>query len=208
MALPVLCLASLLGACSQAQRAYAPLPELTVGVACFSQPGSVTELMAGYIPDNQGIAGPETLAVLDTQLRSSLGATPRSYVYLDPVPSALARGGFRSSRPGNNALQYWTHIGKEAGVDLLIVPMLIDWHEREGGEAGVTKSAEVTTDMFLIDVRAAGNLLQRSYYSEKQTGLSNNLLDIGTFITRGGKWVTGEQLVQEAIDKAIVEFGL
>jgi hypothetical protein len=207
-ALPALCLglASLLGACAQPQRPYAPLPELSIGVASFSQPTNVTDLMAGYIPDDQGMAGPETLMALNAQLRSSLGATPRSCVYLDPVPATLARSG-GSARPGN-ALQHWVRVGKQAGVDVLIVPMLIDWHEREGGEAGVTKSAAVTTDMFLIDVREAGNLLQRSYYSEKQTGLTNNLLDLGTFIKRGGKWVTGGQLVQEAIDKAIREFGL
>ena len=93
-------------------------------------------------------------------------------------------------------------------MDLLIVPMVIDWHEREGSNAGVTTSAAITTDIFLIDTRGQGNLLQRSFYREKQTGLASNLLNITTFAKRGARWVTAEELAQEAMQKALQEFGL
>ena len=200
----------LLAACaSQPHRAQTPLPELSVGVASFSQPTNDLELMAGYIPDNQGIIGPDAVIKLDTDLRAELAKTPRVYKYLDPIPLQQEQKAGRSDRPGrSSALNYWVNVGKKAGVDLLIVPMVVDWHERQGSGAGVTISAAVTLDFFLIDVRGQGNLLQRSFYREKQTGLSNNFLEIGTFVKRGGKWVTAEELSLEAIQKAVQEFGL
>ncbi len=205
----LMCL-SLLAACSQPQRAQqAPLPELSVGVVPFFQPTSTIELMAGYIPDDQGHIDPESLLRIDTNLRTALDKTGRSYKYLDAVGYKEGKEvGMAMRQNRRSALSFWAEIGKREGVDLLIVPTVVDWHERQGGEAGVTTSAAVTIDIFLIDCRGEGNLLQRAYYSEKQTGLANNLLNIGTFFKRGAKWVTAEQLTQEAIEKAIQEFGL
>ena len=190
-------------------KAQAPLPALSVGVACFFQPTSDLELMAGYIPDKQGMIDEGALLRLDADFRAALAQTGRAYKYLDPIPLLEEQRPSRSERPGSNsALSYWVNIGKKAEVDVLIVPMVIDWHEREGSEAGVTISAAVTTDTFLIDTRGQGNLLQRSFYREKQVGLANNLMNLGTFIKRGGKWVTADKLAQEAMHKTIQEFGL
>jgi hypothetical protein len=203
-------LIGLLAACaSQPYKGQAPLPELSIGVASFSQPTNDLELMAGYIPDKQGKIDANNLLRLDADFRAALERTGRPYAYLDPIPLLQEQKVSRSDQPGrSSALDYWVKIGKKAGVDLLIVPMVVDWHEREGSDAGVTTSAAVTTDMFLIDARGQGNLLQRSFYREKQVGLANNILDLGTFIKRGGKWVTAGKLAEEAMQKAIQEFGL
>jgi hypothetical protein len=200
----------LLTACaSEIHKAQTPLPELSIGVACFSQPTNDLELMAGYIPDNQGKIDAGGLLRLDDGFRAALDKTGRACTYLNPIPLLQEQRAVRSEQPGrSSALAYWVNIGKKAGVDLLIVPMVVDWHEREGSDAGVTISAAVTTDMFLIDARGQGNLLQRSFYREKQVSLSNNILDIATFLKRGGKWVTAEELAGEAMQKAIQEFGL
>ena len=199
----------LVSCASQPHKAQVPLPELSIGVASFLQPTNDLELMAGYIPDKQGMIDHSALMRLDTDFRTALSRTSRSYIYLDPIPPLQEQKVSRSERPDrSNALTYWTNIGQKAGVDLLIVPMVIDWHEREGSNVGVTTSAAVTTDIFLIDARGKGNLLQRSFYREKQVSLASNILDIGTFIKRGGRWVTAGELAQEAMQKAIQEFGL
>ena len=201
---------SLLFACSSKHHAaQEPLPPLSIGVVNFSQPTSDLELMAGYLPDNQGMIDPHTLMRLDADFRAALDKTGRSYKYLGAVSPHGEQKFSLSERFGSsNALHYWIGVGKKADVDFLIVPMVVDWHEREGSGAGVTVSASVITDIFLIDARGQGNLLQRSYYREKQVGLANNLLNFATFVKRGGKWVTAETLAKEAMDKAIQEFGL
>ena len=201
---------SLLAACSsQFHTAQEPLPLLSIGVVNFSQPTNDLELMAGYLPDNQGAIDPHALLRLDAGFRAALDKTGRSYTYLGAVSPHGEQKSSSFERFGSgNALHYWIGVGKKADVDFLIVPMVVDWHEREGSGAGVTVSASVITDIFLIDARGQGNLLQRSYYREKQVGLANDLLNFAAFFRRGGKWVTAEALAQEAMRKAIQEFGL
>ena len=64
-------------------------------------------------------------------------------------------------------------------------------------------------DFYLIDTREPGGaLVARSHFKEKQVGLSDNLMNFNTFIKRGAKWVTTEELAQEGMDKMIKEFGL
>ena len=51
-------------------------------------------------------------------------------------------------------------------------------------------------------------MVQRAHYAETQEALTNNLLGIGEFFKRKGKWVTAETLCSEGMDKAILELGL
>ena len=209
LAIAMLTCLSLLAACSQPQRAQSPLPEVSVGVAAFFQPTRTVELMAGYIPENQGLIDPESLLRIDTNLRTALGQTARSFTFFNPLTMDQEKSkGVAEHLHRRSALSFWAEVGRREGVDLLIVPTIVDWNERRGGDAGVTHPAGVIVDIFLIDCRGDGNLLQRSHFNEKQASLANNLLNVGTFFKRGGRWITAEQLTQEAIEKAIQEFGL
>ena len=112
-------------------------------------------------------------------------------------------------RERNGALAHWAKIGKDMGVDLLIVPQILDWRERAGSSAGVTTSAAVNMDFYLIDVREPGGaLVSRSHFKEKQVGLSDNLMNFDTFLKRGAKWLTAQELAMEGMQKMIKEFGL
>lgn len=88
------------------------------------------------------------------------------------------------------------------GVDLLIVPQILDWRERAGA-ARVTTSAAVNMDFYLIDVREPGALVSRSHFKEKQVGLSDNLMNFDTFLKRGAKWLTVQELAMEGMQKMI-----
>ncbi len=197
----------MLGACATGQAPKGQtLPLVSVGVASFTQPTGTLELLAGYIPENQGKADLKDLAALDVSFNNLLTQTARTYNFINTTginPNLKAR-----NQQNDNALAYWVEVGKANKVDLLIVPMVINWHERQGGGAGATDSAEVIVDFFLIDTRGEGRLVNRSHFEEKQASLSDNLLDVGTFFSRGGKWLSANELSQEAMEKAIREFGL
>ena len=125
--------------------------------------------------------------------------THRSYVF---IPKA----GGADPRERNGALAHWAKIGKDMGVDLLIVPQILDWRERAGSSAGVTTSAAVNMDFYLIDVREPGGaLVSRSHFKEKQVGLSDNLMNFDTFLKRGAKWLTAQELAMEGMQKMIKE---
>ena len=177
---------SLLAACQKTTPSTPDLPDLKVGVVGVEQPKGTTDLLAGFIPEDR---------VLKT-------TTHRSYVF---IPKA----GGADPRERNGALAHWAKIGKDMGVDLLIVPQILDWRERAGSSAGVTTSAAVYMDFYLIDVREPGGaLVSRSHFKEKQVGLSDNLMNFDTFLKRGAKWLTAQELAMEGMQKMIKEFGL
>lgn len=207
LALLVLTLLAVLPGCSQRQRGPAPLPDATIGVAAFTQPTAMADLLAGYIPEDQQKVEEETFADLDRAFGDILrGETKRVYSFAATKPSLSTQAGGRTGgRP--QALAYWVEVGRQADVDFLLVPQVIDLHERQGGDMGVTESASIMMDVFLIDVKG-GTLVKRSNYDEKQMGLADNLLEVGKFVGRKGKWLSALDLAREGMRKAVKEFGL
>lgn len=204
----VVSLLILISACQRNAPSAPELPDLSIGVAGVMQPMGTTDLLAGFIPEGRVLASPEAVTAFNDALMQKLKTqTRRNYTFIPQAGGNDPTG--RRSASRNGALAYWTSVGKRMGVDLLIVPQLIDWREREGGSAGVTSSAAVNMDFFLIDVRGEeGELLSRSHFREKQVGLADNLMNFNTFFKRGAKWLTAQDLAMEGVQKMIKEFGL
>ena len=62
-------------------------------------------------------------------------------------------------------------------------------------------------EFFLINV-ANGSIMTRSVFEEKQEGLVDNLMNVGTFFKRRGQWVTAEELTEDGMRKAVKDMGL
>jgi hypothetical protein len=180
--------------------------DLRVGTAWFTQPTSTRELITGRLPEVQGKIGPALLGDLDHILARTLaGHSDRRYVALYAPDHGQSMDYSESGSP--LGLQTWLRIGRSADVDLLLVPQVINWQERDGGEIGVARSAAVKVEFYLLDI-ARSRLLKHAVFEEEQVGLTENLLTLGSFIKRKGRWVSAEELATEAIIQAIREFGL
>ncbi len=205
MALAIMVLA---GCATEKIQPVAPLSAVSVGIVGAIQPMGTTDLLAGYIPEGRELAPSEALIAFDDSLLDQVKAQADKARTIVPIPSAK---GVNPSQPRsaerNTALTHWVAVGKKANVELIIVPQILNWHERQGSNAGVVSSAEVDVQFYLIDTVNA-TLVSRSVYREKQQSLAGNLLDAKTFFKRGGKWVTAQQLADEGIAKMIQEFGL
>ena len=189
---------------------------LSIGVAPFVQPLTRVDLLAGYIPEKQERVTPEQLAALDSLFEAKLQNRNADFRFLSRagLPSAPAT----DARGRRSALATWLDYARKQKVELLVLPMILDWQERQGGDMGVTSPASVNMDIFLLDTRDASAralpgggeipVVQRAHYAETQEALTNNLLGIGEFFKRKGKWVTAETLCSEGMDKAILELGL
>ena len=179
----------LLSACqSHIEAPPLPLPDLRVGIAPFTQPTQATELLAGFVPEAQSRIPAEAAQELDDALAARLERTGRRYSFLSP---GVVQGPLLEDGQGRrSALATWVQRAKEADMDVLLVPQVIDWRERVGGETGVVSPAAVVIDYFLVDARDDGALLQRSHYAVQQQALAENLLTIKAFLQRGGKWVS------------------
>lgn len=190
---------------SPVEQPFAIPQDMKIGVAAFTQPLTAGELIAGNIPERQGRAPADALARLDALLHDELGRTNRLYAWLPKRLSAPTKAYRDATAP--SALSGWAAFGRQFNIDFLLAPQLINWHQREGSSAGVTSSAHVRVEFFLIDVKNA-RVLRRSIFEEKQVGLADNILTMGDFIKRKGAWVTAEDLTREAVAKAVKELGL
>ncbi len=198
--------------CSRKPTSTAEVPHLlshtyTVSVAPFTQPTSPTDLIVGNLPQPQGRISDEDLARLNAELRSVLasGTEKRHYRYLTSPVHTHSVHVHASAQP--KGLATWITYGKAHRADLLLVPQVLNWHEREGSKAGVTQSAEVRVEFFLLKV-GQGTIMARSVFDEKQRPLTDNFLEIGAFVKRKGAWVSATDLAVEGMQKAKREFGL
>ncbi len=74
------------------------------------------------------------------------------------------------------------------------------FEERKGGNFAVERPAGVGFHMHLME----GNVVGRVFvFDEDQQALSQNILKIGKFFKRGGKWVTADQLAEEGINAGL-----
>lgn len=178
-----------------------------ISVAPFSQPVNPGQLIAGQIPEDQGKVPQDVLLNLDMDLRGVLmSKTSRQFAF---IPACVFQDyeGAAHSQNKPEGLATWLAYGKQHGAEYLLVPQVMNWHEREGSQAGVQKSAHVRLEFFLLNVKD-GLVVSRSVFEEKQVGLVDNLLGVADFVKRKGQWVTARQLADEAMENAVKEMGL
>lgn len=202
-------IALFLAGCSRQQQAPMKTQpsNVSVGIARFTQPMNTADLLAGTLPEDYPAINPAVLLELDQVFDATLSeALARPFVHSNV--SIACEQGLRDANQGiNSAMRYWVAVGKCMDVDLILVPMLMRWEERDGGRAGVVRPASVTLDFFLIDTRDS-TLVSRTRYDETQAALTDNLLDINKFVRRGGRWVTATDLAREGMNRAIKSMGL
>ncbi|WP_300773394.1 hypothetical protein [uncultured Desulfovibrio sp.] len=212
MALLALCLALFSLGCTRQPRTTADIPRslspsYSIAVAPFTQPISTSQLIMGEIPKNQGRIAPEMLPSLDRALRDVLlTETKRHYTFVPrhmPLPDKMRY--HDSNQP--QALSAWAAFAKGLKTDLLLVPQVLNWHQREGSRAGVTRPAHVRVEFFLINAQQ-GTILDRSVYDVEQTSLTSNLLEIGEFFKRQAGWATADELAREGMVKAVKDMTL
>lgn len=208
----LLSLLVLTGGCNRKPASTADVPrslshQYKIAVAPFTQPRDISQLIMGQLPQPQALAARDVLIAQDRQLRDVLyTTTKRSYDFLPrtrPLPD-LKRF-HTSERP--QALPLWVEYARKTSADILFIPQILTWRDRQGSAAGVTKPAHVRLEFFLLNIKE-GNIIGHSVYEVEQQGLTENLLNVGDFFKRQGKWVTAEELAREAMIKAVKDLNL
>ncbi len=186
-------------------------PAGKLAVAGFANPRFSWELLAGYLPEEGKTVSGGVLMGLDETVRLTLA----KHGVVDYVPpSAVSRCSesltYEDTGTGRvAALKYWLKVGDCADVDYLLVPQLLYWKERVGGEMTAGNPSSVMLDLYLVDVNN-----QRIYpggryhFDETQAPLSENLLEAGKYVDRGGKWISAQELAAEGIEAGLEELGL
>jgi hypothetical protein len=74
------------------------------------------------------------------------------------------------------------------------------FQERRGSNIAVDKPASVG---FHAHLYAGGSLVKTVVFDETQQPLSENLLKLGTFLKRGARWITVDELCREGVERVI-----
>ncbi|MHC1701982.1 MAG: hypothetical protein AB9900_13585 [Humidesulfovibrio sp.] len=202
--LAILCVL-VLGACAPKPITPQPRPLGNIAVAAFTAPKYNWELLAGYLPEEGKGVQPEIL----TRLDATLDQTLRSHgVKVSSTPVATRQCQEivvfeRAGKSRESAWAYWLSVGRCLPADFILVPQVLYWKELEGGG----NPASVIIDLFLLDVKAE-RVVNRYHFDETQKALSDNLLDMGKFVRRGGEWVAADVLAKEGIEAGLREMGL
>ena len=96
-------------------------------------------------------------------------------------------------------------VGAELEADGIILGYVYRFRERKGFSLSVEKPASVAFEIHLIRV-SDGAIVWRGIFDKTQASLMENLLQIGSFLKEGGKWVTAKELAAEGMDEVLKDF--
>ena len=166
----LLSLLVLTGGCNRKPASTADVPrslshQYKIAVAPFTQPRDISQLIMGQLPQPQALAARDVLIAQDRQLRDVLyTTTKRSYDFLPrtrPLPD-LKRF-HTSERP--QALPLWVEYARKTSADILFIPQVLTWRDRQGSAAGVTEPAHVRLEFFLLNIKDGSILAAATYPS-------------------------------------------
>lgn len=96
-------------------------------------------------------------------------------------------------------------MGRKTGADGVITGCVYRLEERVGANYSAEKAASAAFDAALIRV-ADGSVLWSARFDEAQKPLSENLLDMSSFLKRRGTWVTVSDFAKDALTKKLEGF--
>jgi hypothetical protein len=99
------------------------------------------------------------------------------------------------------------NVGEAVAVKHIVIGTVWRYKERVGSSGGATRPASVAFDVYLMDV-ASGALLWMASFDETQRSLSENVLDLKAFFSRGAKWLTANELARYGVKEIINQFPL
>ncbi len=125
------------------------------------------------------------------------------------IPASQPRGVMSDFQAeSKNALSeqdLWIETGRDLGADAVIVGHLFRFRERIGTKYSVEVPASVAFDIHLIGVRD-GRLLWGGNFDETQQSLFEDLYQLGTFLRRGGRWITAQELAVSGLEGVLNTF--
>ena len=98
----------------------------------------------------------------------------------------------------NGHLAHLIALGRRKGADTILAGYVYAFRDKQGGNYGVEEPARVVFELALISIKT-GSILWQSSFKETQQPLSENLLQLKTFIKRKGRWVSAWEMATTAM---------
>jgi len=103
------------------------------------------------------------------------------------------------------AKKAFTDKGRDKDAEVVLAGFVYRFRERVGKGYGAESPASVAFAMHLIRV-ADGRTIWSAHFEETQKSLGDNLFQLGSFLSRGGRWLTAEELAMSGLEKIFEKF--
>lgn len=97
-----------------------------------------------------------------------------------------------------------TALGKKLNCDAVLTTTIARFKQREGGEYASESPASVRFNMVLRHVKS-GAVLWSADFKETQESLLSNILSFNKAQSRGFKWITVEELLEQGIKERLAQ---
>jgi hypothetical protein len=155
-------------------------------------------MTTGFVPESAGL-------FLTFQLVSLMENNQTYTIYSSDGSEDLLSGLSGTDNAASSHLNLYVSAGKRAGADAVLIGHIFRFKERKGNRASVETAASVAFDLHLIDVDS-GKIVWTGNFDLTQRPLSENLLDLGSFIKRRASWVTAEELALGGLEDMLRRF--
>jgi len=144
---------------------------------------------------------------------ASFSLTSRLMTLLQPLSYTLVPGddvesilsGMDSDKKMSSELDRYVRLGKQKGVDAVLVGHIFRYTERLGNRYSIQSPASVAFDLHLIRIRDE-QIVWLGHFDETQQALTDNLLKADSFFKRGGTWITADELAFSGLEDVVGRF--
>jgi hypothetical protein len=148
-----------------------------------------------------GDIAPEAREAMTSLFRRKLTSTGYELVSQTQVQRALGSMGALKMTPNDIAQR----LSSELRADSVLMGWVFRYEERVGNAWGARDPASVAFSALLFN-GSDGRLLWRGRFDETQRPLSENILRAGTFMKRGGRWLTARELAADGVNGMFLSF--
>jgi hypothetical protein len=144
-------------------------------------------------------ASNEISHILHEELEDRYGPAVKDYGAGTAVFQRLKR-----NQPVSTLRALASDFARVMGVEYVMVGILDNYIDRKGGAGGIERPASVGFSLYLLHAPTSLVVFEGSF-NETQQSLSENVLNAGTFLRRGARWLTAAQLAREGINDILEE---
>lgn len=154
--------------------------------------------VTGEVTDNAtDFLTTQTIALLEGYTQYRFVLEPQADTSLDHLYSA--------NPTTNGPREAFVEKGRKNNTDVVLLGLIYRFKDRIGTGYSVESPASVAFGMHLIRV-ADGRTIWSAHFDETQKSLGENLFQLGTFLNRGGRWVTAEELATSGLEEIFKKF--
>ncbi len=181
--------------------------DIKIGIAPIFTPTQAIHLLAGGIQKPQALANKEEIQAIQELLNNKIQSLIRKIEILEQTQKNIIEENIPQNSRGG-MLDYWIAYGNYHNVDILLVPYLNYYNDKESSNALLPLNTLVF-DFFLIDLRNKTDILDRYLFAEQEQEKNDNInyLEASSFIKRT-KNTKMTEMLEDAINQAFTEFNL